>query len=184
MSRVHFTADHHFGHEGIIGMCNRPFTSAEEMDETLITYWNAVVRPNDKVWHLGDFAHRADPKRMRVVFDRLNGTKHLVIGNHDKQATQQLPWASQQQMAVLCVDGVRSVLCHYGMRVWPEQRRGAIQLYGHSHGRLPGTSLSIDVGVDCWNYMPVNLKQILDRIKELPEADPEGDPEPAGEEEQ
>jgi calcineurin-like phosphoesterase family protein len=67
------------------------------------------------------------------------------------------------------------------MRVWPEQRRGAIQLYGHSHGRLPGTSLSIDVGVDCWNFMPVNLKQILGHIKELPDIDPEGDPELAGE---
>lgn len=68
---------------------------------------------------------------------------------------------------------------HYGMRVWPAQRRGAIHLYGHSHGWLQGTSRSLDVGVDCWNFYPVGIPQVLQQLTTLPEVDPEGDPEPA-----
>ena len=177
MGRTFFTADHHFGHEGIIRMCGRPFNSALEMDQALIASWNAVVRPDDEVWHLGDFAHRADLNRMRAVFDQLNGTKHLVIGNHDGSDTLGLPWASKHEIAFFRSNGVRAVLCHYGMRVWPEQHRGAVHLYGHSHGRLGGTSLSVDVGVDCWNFMPVDMPQIQSRLKELPELDPEGAPD-------
>ena len=177
MRRTFFTADHHFGHDGIIRMCARPFSTAADMDQALIANWNAVVRPKDEVWHLGDFAHRGEPKRMRAIFDRLNGTKHLVVGNHDGADTLELPWASRHEIAHFRNNGIRAVLCHYGMRVWPGQHRGAIHLYGHSHGRLDGTSLSLDVGVDCWNFMPIDLTEIEARLKQLPEVDPEAAPE-------
>jgi calcineurin-like phosphoesterase family protein len=76
-------------------------------------------------------------------------------------------------MARISVDGDRLVLNHYCMRVSPAQRRGAIHLYGHSHGRLRGTSRCLDVGVDCWQFMPVGLHQIRERLAELPTLDPE-----------
>ena len=80
----------------------------------MIANWNTIVRPDDVVWHLGDFAHRCEPKRMRAVFDRLHGHKHLIIGNHDDATTLQLPWSSPpQQMACITTDGERIVLCHY-----------------------------------------------------------------------
>ena len=40
MSTVFFTADPHFGHTNIIRYENRPFASAEEMDQELIRRWN------------------------------------------------------------------------------------------------------------------------------------------------
>lgn len=168
ISRVFFTADTHFGHGGIITMCSRPWSSVHEMDEALIDNWNAVIRSDDTVWHLGDFSHKADLKRLRAIFDKLNGTKHLVIGNHDRSDTLRLPWASKQQMAEIAVDGERLVLLHYAMRVWPAQHRGAIHLFGHSHGRLIGTSVSTDVGVDAWGYCPVTLPEIKQRLVAQP----------------
>ena len=146
MSKAFFTADTHFGHANIIGYCARPFASVEEMDEAMIANWNAVVGADDVVWHLGDFALRADAKHVGAVFRRLNGVKHLVLGNHDKQATRDLPWANRGgvQIADKTYDGQRAIMCHYGLRVWPGMQRGAISLYGHSHGRLPGSSLSLE----------------------------------------
>ena len=73
MPQTFFTADHHFGHTGIIKMCSRPFESIEEHDMNLIDAWNAVVGPSDVVYHLGDFQYKASPKWTRRVFERLNG---------------------------------------------------------------------------------------------------------------
>ena len=173
-----FTSDTHWGHANIIRYCARPFDSVRDMDEAMIANWNAVVGHDDVVWHLGDFALGADAKHVRSVFHRLKGIKRLVIGNHDRAETLDLPWAAKPtHLASVGIDGARVVMCHYGLRVWPGMRRKAISLYGHSHGRLPGTSMSLDVGVDFWGFTPVTLTDIQRRMQTLPDAnDPEGDP--------
>ena len=173
-SRTFFTADTHFGHEGVIKFSSRPFDSVADMDETLIRNWNAVVRPYDTVWHVGDFAHHCDRARLDRVFARLHGQKHLLVGNHDDAATLALPWSSTHQIAEIAISGQRLVLCHYAMRIWPGQRRGAVHLFGHSHGRYDGTSRSLDVGVDSWGYCPIDLAAIVTRLPLLPSDDPEG----------
>ena len=95
MSRVHFTADTHFGHGAIIRMAQRPFSSIEEHDQTIVDNWNSVVAPADVVFVVGDFAHKADNERAAKTFGKLRGTKHLVVGNHDSEFVRpQLPWAS------------------------------------------------------------------------------------------
>jgi calcineurin-like phosphoesterase family protein len=165
---TYFTADQHWGHEAIISMCKRPFASVEEMDETMIANWNAVVSRGDNVWHVGDFAHRCDLKRKRAIFSQLNGSKHLVPGNHDNPDTMSLAWASIGQIRQIVVDGQRLVLCHYGLRTWPGSRRGAIHLYGHSHGTLPGNAQCLDVGVDCWQFRPVTLAEIKEVLEREP----------------
>lgn len=178
MTRTLFTADTHWGHEGIIAQCGRPFADVRDMDEALIANWNAVVGKNDIVIHLGDFAHKCEQRRLEAIFDRLNGRKFLVIGNHDDLATLSLPWAaSPSSLSEATIDGVRIVMCHYALRTWHRQNRGAIALYGHSHGRLPGTSLSTDVGVDVWGYCPVTVQQIQQRLAPQPPPELEGDPE-------
>jgi calcineurin-like phosphoesterase family protein len=167
---THFTADTHFGHESIIAMSARPFSTVEEMDEAMIANWNAVVSRGDNVWHVGDFAHRIDAKRKRAIFSRLNGSKHLVPGNHDDANTLSLGWASIGQIRQIIVESTKIVLCHYGLRTWPGSRRGAIHLYGHSHGTLPGNAQALDVGVDCWDFRPVTLGEIKEVLEREPNA--------------
>lgn len=166
-----FTSDHHFGHENVIRFCKRPFASAAEMDRALVENWNAVVAPGDVVYHLGDFAYRGDKRALRGLFDKLHGTKHLVVGNHDHGETKRLPWASIDNLMDVTVEGQKIVLCHYAMRSWKASHYGTIHLYGHSHGDLPGTHNSLDVGVDCWGYCPVDLPSIRARLAETPAPD-------------
>jgi calcineurin-like phosphoesterase family protein len=78
-----------------------------------------------------------------------------------------------KNIAYRSVDGQRLVLCHYALRTWLGIRKGAWQLYGHSHGRLPGNS-QMDIGVDVVGYTPLRISEIRARIAALP---PLSDPE-------
>ena len=51
------------------------------MNEGLVKLWNEQVKPNDIVYILGDFS--LNPKAVRDFAPRLNGIKHLILGNHD-----------------------------------------------------------------------------------------------------
>lgn len=163
-----YTSDTHFSHKNIIRYCSRPFASIDKMDEAMIGNWNAVVGPDDDVWHLGDFA-LADPGKIRNFVRRLNGRIHLVWGNHDSPQVRALDcWASSSAYEEIKDQGQFLVLCHYKFAVFNKSHYGAIQLYGHSHGSLPGNDQQIDVGVDCFKFTPVTLDEIKEALKTLP----------------
>lgn len=163
MTRTFFTADTHFGHARSIELCARPFADVAEMNGSMIANWNAVVQPDDTVWHLGDFVYKsACPPAS--IFNVLNGRKHLIVGNHDGPKTLDLPWESISQMLEIAVDGTRVFLCHYPVAEWPAYWRQAVHLYGHVHGNRRGLGRSMDVGVDVWGFRPVTLPEILQRL--------------------
>lgn len=164
-----FTADTHFFHAGVLLMSRRPFADIAEHDEMLVQAWNSVVGPRDEVWHLGDFGMGGTPERYAAVFKRLRGRKCLVRGNHDKSKATSLPWHEQHDLVSRKIEGQRIIMAHYPMRAWPGAFRGSIQLFGHTHGLLPDTSQSCDVGVDRWSYRPVTLGEIRERLAATPE---------------
>ena len=159
-----FTADTHFGHGGARALYRRPFASTAAMDAALIEGWNNTVAPGDEVWHLGDFAIRQSAARMEALLDALHGRKHLITGNNDPPATRALPgWASVQPYMETGVDGVALVLCHYAFRTWHGMAKGALNMHGHSHGRLRPMTRQFDVGVDPRGFRPVTVAQLLDK---------------------
>jgi calcineurin-like phosphoesterase family protein len=161
-----FTADHHFGHGGARGLFKRPFASVAAMDRAMIVRWNAAVAADDEVWHLGDFAVRQSTARMGELLETLAGTKHLLVGNNDGPATTGLAgWASVQHYAELEEGGTFLVLCHYPLRSWHRMSRGALNLHGHSHGRLAPLPRQVDVGVDVWNFRPITLADIRAHLR-------------------
>ena len=81
---TYYISDLHFGHKNILSFDNRPFKSIEEHDKALINNWNEVVGIDDDVWILGDFSWYNATKTIEF-YKRLNGNKHLCIGNHDKK---------------------------------------------------------------------------------------------------
>jgi calcineurin-like phosphoesterase family protein len=163
---VYFTSDHHFGHSGARSLYRRPFASVAEMDRQMIARWNSMVRPQDEVWHLGDFAVRQSRDRVGSLLNDLHGKKHLIAGNNDDTAvTDCAGWKSVQTYAEVTVDETRLVLCHYPFRTWRDMGRGWINLHGHSHGRLKPQPRQFDVGVDVWDFRPVPLIELLDKAR-------------------
>ena len=97
----------------------------------MVERWNIAVGAKDTVWHLGDFAVGVPVARAAALLALLHGTKHLVAGNGDGAAVRALPgWASVQDYRELALDGRRLVLCHYPLRAWNGQQRGALDLQG------------------------------------------------------
>lgn len=84
---IWFTSDPHFYHRKVIQYCNRPFRDLEEMHETLVRNWNEVVKDDDYVFVLGDFAF-CGVERMKEILSKLKGTKILVRGNHDSSVAR------------------------------------------------------------------------------------------------
>jgi calcineurin-like phosphoesterase family protein len=164
-----FTADTHFGHGGALGLYRRPFASVAEMDEGLIARWNLAVAADDEVYHLGDFAVRQNRARVEALLAGLAGRKHLVTGNNDGEATTRAAgWISVAPYLELRLEGVLLVLCHYPFRTWRDMTKGALNLHGHSHGRLKPLARQIDVGVDVYEFRPVTLQTLLDRRRPGP----------------
>lgn len=164
-----FVADTHLDHyttteRNIIIFAKRPFSSIDEMNAVIVNNWNSTVAPNDFVYHLGDFAFSDHTPWL----ERLHGIKFLIPGNHDtsKRLKEAVGWqAIEAPIKKIKLDGKVIILCHYAMRTWPQSHRGVLHFYGHSHGNLPGDSQSCDVGVDCWNFKPVDLASIMLRMK-------------------
>ena len=133
-----------------------------------------MVRPGDLVYNLGDFALKVGWEAALAFRRRLLGNQYLLTGNHDsvvKEMVRRAPdafvWVKQLESIKPKIDGVPPItMCHYAMRVWPGSHKGHYMLYGHSHGMLPEDhTLSFDVGVDCWNFTPVSIEQVVEKMK-------------------
>ena len=146
---TYFTGCTHFGHANIIKLANRPYSSVEEMNETLIENWNNKVKPQDTVYHLGDFAWN-DPYSYETY---LNGTLVKIQGNHDKGN-----WGSsylERQFAK------KLVLFHYPIEEWNGYYKGKLHLHCHTHKPdLVSGHNRFNVGVDATGFVPISYEEL------------------------
>jgi len=164
----YFSSDYHLGHHNVIKYDNRPFKDIYHMNETIIENHNSRVSNEDEFYFLGDFALcRYDD--MEKYLSRLNGKKFFIKGNHDKKETIRLYQKYGTylgNLAEIKINNQHIVICHYAMKVWNKSHHGTWHLYGHSHHSLPEdkNSLSFDVGINGWDYMPISFKQIENKM--------------------
>lgn len=172
---TYFTADLHLDHIKVIDYEGRPFSSVEEMNETIITNWNSRISNVDQVYILGDFVWGKGEDANRFL-KRLNGQKFLVRGNHDhftkdnKFDKNLVGWVKDYH--VLRKDDNIFVLMHYPIYVWDRKDHGSIHLYGHvhrdksmHHPLLSSLGRAMNVGVDVTNFTPVSIEEVLHFIK-------------------
>ncbi len=146
----------HFGHENIIKLANRPFSSVEEMDATIIENWNRVVGPRDTVYHLGDFAFRGKPGSGYEA--HLNGKIIGIQGNHDPQHWG-VPYLNIKR------NKRRSVLFHYPIEEWDGWYRGSVHFHAHTHSpEFHSAERRGNVGVDAIGFTPIRLEEAVSRL--------------------
>jgi len=176
MSNIFVTSDTHFGHHGVCvftkndGSKLRPWTSADEMDEDMVSRWNAKVGPNDKVYHLGDVVIN---RKALNVLRRLNGRKVLIKGNHDIFKLTDYVAHFKDIRAYHVMDGM--IFSHIPMHVESLARFGC-NVHGHLHANRVmrvkhiGATPEIDpryfsACVEHHDFAPVAFEDMVAQIK-------------------
>lgn len=173
---IYFTADLHLGHKSVISSCNRPFSSVGEMDEALISNWNARVRGSDTVYILGDLVWKCDDAAKLI--SSLKGKKVLILGNHDGKLVEDSAalacFQSVERYSECVICSRNFTLCHYPMTEWKNSRkttsrRLGFHVFGHIHnrtdvalyGHLFRTANALNAGTDINGFKPVTLDELI-----------------------
>jgi calcineurin-like phosphoesterase family protein len=165
---IFFTSDTHFHHKAILKYTSRPFQDIEDMNEQLISRWNAKIHKDDTVIHTGDFSFGTVEEALQI-FARLNGKIYLAKGNHDSsEKLKKIPFEAVGDVLQFRYNGKGFFASHFAHRVWEDSHYHTYHIYGHSHGSLPDdpNSLSMDVGIDCHpNCEPFSFEEVREKMK-------------------
>jgi calcineurin-like phosphoesterase family protein len=183
VSNIFYHSDWHFNHTFVAG--TRGFTTAEEHDEWLIDNINSTITKRDHLWVLGDVFSGSVTEGLKQIA-RVQGIKHLVLGNHD--AAHPLHKQSHSKMRRFLevfesvhlheqhtIAGNKVNLSHlpYGgdhydadrYTQWRLRDEGLWLLNGHVHHAWAVNGRQINVGVD-FHHKPVPLSTIAEYITE------------------
>jgi calcineurin-like phosphoesterase family protein len=184
MPAVFLTSDTHFGHAGVCRFTEadgitkiRPWTDPDEMDEEMVKRWNDRVRPNDKVYHLGDVV--INRKSLKTLH-RLNGDKVLIRGNHDIFRDDEYREYFRELRAYHVMNGM--ILSHIPVHEASLGRFGT-NIHGHLHTNRVKRACGVDartgavlygdendvryhcVCVEQTNFTPILLEDVYKRIE-------------------
>lgn len=174
----YYTSDLHFGYDKIISLCNRPFTSLEEMNEILVENMASRITDNDTVYFLGDMA--AYGVNAVDYIKQIPGKKILIIGNHDKEPLHHRSFRHcfddivSNTIVRDTVNGepVKIFLSHYPTAEWDGYYKGIWHFYGHVHSANAGGGALIDflprainVGVDLNEFVPKTAEELITERK-------------------
>lgn len=167
MVNVFITSDTHFGHKkivtftGVHGTKLRPWDTVEEMNEAMVERWNSVVKPNDKVYHLGDAALGS---KSLGIFRRLNGNNVLIKGNHDMYDAEEYLAYFRDIRSCHKIDDY--LLSHIPIHPGSIERYEKGNIHGHLHdGRVLLDNGKIDrryicASVEHSNFTPIPFEEI------------------------
>ena len=184
MPSVFLVSDTHFGHSGVCRFMRndgvtklRPFDNPEEMDEFMVEAWNKKVRPNDKVYHLGDVVIN---RRALSIMRRLNGDKVLIRGNHDIFKDTDYREYFRELRAYHVMNGM--ILSHIPVHAESLGRFG-VNIHGHLHANRVMRPRGVDaatgeilysneidpryhcVCVETTDYAPILFEDVIRRIE-------------------
>jgi len=181
MPAVFLVSDTHFGHAGVCRFLRndgvtklRPWDNPEEMDEFMVKAWNERVRPNDKVYHLGDVVIN---RRALTTLARLNGDKVLIRGNHDIFRDEEYRKYFRELRAYHVMNGM--ILSHipihsdslgrFGTNIHGHLHANRVMLYNENRSQYGLENTYIDTRYHCvcveqTDFAPILFEDVVKRI--------------------
>lgn len=161
MSKIFVTADLHIYDEETRLKYRSDIPNLNEVNETIIKNWNTVVEPNDYVYVLGDIhGNPVDKSQLRNVITKLNGTKYLLLGNHDTLV-------ESDYLDIGFYEVIREpyqlddvIFTHHPIN----KNFKGINIHGHLHSGKRNPIKYFNVCTHLNDYYPVNLNQIVSNV--------------------
>jgi calcineurin-like phosphoesterase family protein len=140
--------------------------------------WNETVRPNDKVYHLGDVVIN---RKSLGIMRRLNGDKVLIRGNHDIFRDVEYREHFRELRAYHVMNGM--ILSHIPVHEDSLGRFG-VNIHGHLHTNRVMKARGVDaktgkvlysddidpryhcVCVEQTNFRPILFEDVIKRIEQ------------------
>jgi len=168
-----YISDLHFGHLNMAR--HRGFRDTEHQDEFIIKRWNSVVTSKkDITYILGDVT--MEKKKGYELLSRLNGVKHVVLGNHDRRQDIEELLKYVDSVCAVHTEG-NVIFTHIPIHPRELEFRYKINIHGHSHEyivEMTGHFIEGDLivpdlrykNVSCErvNYTPRTLQEIIDNL--------------------
>jgi calcineurin-like phosphoesterase family protein len=177
MSEIYFISDTHFSHANILNFKNYDgtllrgarFANVDEMNEYMIVEWNKIIRPQDKVYHLGDVCF-GNSIRQQIV-SRLTGKKRLIPGNHDNIKNNEL-MKHFDKAGIWRIFKEHNFTCsHIPLREDSLREKTEFNVHGHLHQNVVKDQWGnpdvhyINVCVEKTDFRPLHLDEIIALIK-------------------
>lgn len=174
MRDIWLVSDTHFGHANILTFRHQGgdlirgaiWDDIEKHDEALIDNWNSVVKPGDKVYHLGD-VFMGNKEDFIKKWKRLNGQKRLILGNHDDAkffARHELVakidvWRMFPEHGIILthIPLHQSVLLEGRFRNFEGM---VMNVHGHIHQNPAPSEQHRCVSVEQINYTPIHIEEV------------------------
>lgn len=164
---IYLYADPHFNHRNMAevftlsdGSKARPFTSVEEMDQTLLSNYREAVGEEDVVWWLGDVCFKPHQQMIDLIAS-LPGRRHLILGNHDRE--------NVGRYVRMGFEKIRSswqtdhlLITHIPVHPNSLSRRGTpmVNVHGHTHTACYDGPY-VNVCVEQTQYRPIAWEEVL-----------------------
>ena len=151
---IYFTSDTHFNQQRTLELSRRPFDSVDHMNSVLIQNWNNTVKQEDTVYHLGDFGD--------ITYrDHLNGRIILLVGNYELKDYTYSELKEYfdiiEEPTEVSMEGHQFYLVHEPTDQHPHK----FNLFEHIHKLQMVKKNGLNVGVDCHNFKPISLEEVL-----------------------
>ena len=180
MADIWVISDTHLNHENILkftdkdGKIIRDFHDIHHMNEYIIDRWNKLIRPQDKVYHLGD-VYFGPKDKAEEILKRLNGKKRLILGNHDVIYGNNILQRYFQKIYLWRKWGNEGLLMSHvpvHLSVLGESRfsgKKFINIHGHIHQNDSPEGPYVNVCVEKTDYCPVHIEELMKIQKKFQE---------------
>lgn len=177
MSNIFFTSDLHFCHDRDFIYQPRGFVSVSDMNQAILSRWNATVKPDDDVYVLGDLMLNDNEKGKRLI-QQLNGKIHIIRGNHDTDERWKVYKECWNVVEITEAKFFKYKDYHFFLSHYPclcanedddkPLKRRMISLCGHNHTlnkfRDMDKGLIYHVELDAHKCYPVQIEKIIEDI--------------------
>lgn len=175
---VFVIGDCHFWHSNIIKYCNRPWWKKDEsgcdipdvetMNEEMIKIWNSIITSDKQTVYVnGDFCF-GNKTKVKEIFDRLNGRKRIVLGNHDRckfKDYYDIGFDRVYDKPILLANFC--VLSHEPLQ-WIKDGDVYMNVYAHVHTQemyKDYTSNSFCTSAERLKYKPIRFTEIFEKCQ-------------------